>query len=116
MLWVVFRAESLSQAGKMLAAMMNFGNIGLPSKLRAYLGFLESAGISFVPFVFGTIAFAKECVRVFVLLAIVIFAPNTKQIIDHFRPNIIWITVVILLAVISFVNFSGISDFLYFQF
>lgn len=115
-LWAVFRAESLSQAGKMFAAMVDFGNIGLPTKFRVYLGFLESAGISFVPFVYKARTFAEESIRVFVLLAAVISAPNTRQIIDRFRPGILWIAVSAALAVMSFMNFSGISDFLYFQF
>ena len=116
LLWAVFRAESLSQAREMVSAMADVGNIALPTKFRVYLGFLESAGISFVPFMYKAGTFAEVCIRVFVLLAAVIFAPNTKQIIDRFKPSALWIVITFSLAVMSFMNFSGISDFLYFQF
>ena len=117
MLWVVFRAESLSDAGKILTAMMDVKNIVLPTKFSIYLRFLEKVGISFVPFTFYRATdFAWECMHIFTLLAAVIVTPNSRRIIDNFRPNILWIAAAVSLAVISFTQFSGISDFLYFQF
>ena len=117
MLWVVFRAESLSDAGKILTAMLDVKNIVLPTKFSIYLRFLEKVGISFVPFTFYRATdFAWECMHIFTLLAAVIVTPNSRQIINNFRPGILWLAAAVSLAVISFTQFSGISDFLYFQF
>ncbi len=115
-LWVVFRAESLSDAGKIVAAMMNVKNISLPLSFRRYLGFLEGLGISFAPSVLGGTAFRLSGILAAILLITSLSVPNTKQIIDRFRPCRVWIAVCAVLAVMSFMNFSGVSDFLYFQF
>ena len=116
MLWVVFRSESLSQAGKIFAAMMDFGNIGLPLGYGIYIGFLRKIGISFVPFVMNGSGFAINSVYAFVLLVLCLAAPNSRQIAERFRPGKFWAAVVVVMAVMSFMNFSGITDFLYFQF
>ena len=93
MLWAVFRAESLTQAVKILAALADFKHIVQP---------LRAAG--------------KNFVYVLVLGIAVLFAPNTSQIMEKFRPDRIYLAAVIALAVMSFMKFSGVSDFLYFQF
>ena len=116
MLWAVFRAESLSQAGKMCTALLDFGNIALPAKFGLYLGFLQKIGISFTQLMTGGAAFAANSVYALILLMIVAAAPNTRHIIEKFRPKRLWIAAVILMAVMSFMKFSGISDFLYFRF
>ncbi len=89
LLWVAFRAESLSHAGKIFAAMVNLGNIGVPVKKLAYTA---------------------------VLMIFVLFAPNSQQVIGKFKPSMTWIAAVMLMVVGVFVEFSGVSDFLYFQF
>ena len=116
MLWVVFRSESLSQAVEIFATIVDFGNIGLPLGFAMYVGFLRKIGISFIPFMMNGSGFAISSMRVLILLWIVMFAPNSLQIIGKFRPGKLWIAAVVFMAVMSFVNFSGISDFLYFQF
>ena len=116
MLWVVFRAESLDDAVKIWAAMFDVRRIALPAKLSVYLKFLKECGISFVNFVPLEYGFFKNSLYVFALMLWTIFAPNTRQVIESFRPSIKWFVVAVILSVISFMNFSGISDFLYFQF
>ena len=116
MLWVVFRAERLSDAARIFAAMMDVKNIALPLPYARYFGFLERWGISFMPSVLGGTAFGLCGISIFVLLITALFMPNTRQIMDTFRPRRLCLTVSIILAVTAFVNFSGVSDFLYFQF
>ena len=111
-LWVVFRAESLSHAWEMLSAMADVGNIALPMKFGVYMNFLGTLGISFKPLLAATKTFAY----VFMLLLAVLFMPNGWQMMKKFKPGILWIVTVIVIAVMSFMNFSGITDFLYFQF
>ena len=110
--WVVFRAESLSDAGKILAAMVDVKNIALPYKLGRYMNFLANLGISFVPFKVS----AKYYVYIFVYLALILSTPNAWQFMDRFKPSKLWLIIVSILAVMSLVKFSGVSDFLYFQF
>ncbi|MBQ7154457.1 MAG: MBOAT family protein [Synergistaceae bacterium] len=116
MLWVMFRAESLNEAGKIFASMVDLRNIALPAKLSGYLGFLENWGISFVKFVPLEGGFFKNSLYVFALMLWTLFAPNTQQVMAGFRPSAKWVVVVAVLAVMAFWNFSGISDFLYFRF
>lgn len=116
MLWVVFRSGSLDEAVKIFAAMFDVRGIALPAKLSASLGFMEQWGISFVKFVPIMGGFLKNGVYVLALMLWTIFAPNTRQVIETFRPSVKWLVAVTILSVMSFANFSGISDFLYFQF
>ncbi len=111
-LWVVFRAESLSDAVEMCASLVDVGNIALPVRFGVYMNFLGQLGISFKSLRANTRTFAY----VFMLLMTVLFTPNSWQITEHFRPRKLWFVAVVVIAVMSFVNFSGISDFLYFQF
>ena len=91
--WVVFRAESITQAGNILASMLSLKGI-----------------------TFEIMNIGRKKLLASALLVVLLF-PNTKQIISqHFRPGVIWLIAVIVMYVISFMRFSGISDFLYFQF
>ena len=116
MLWVVFRAESLSDAGKMIAAMLDVKNAALPLPYARHFGFLGKLGISFMPSVLGGLAFGLAGITVFVMLLAALFVPDTWQMTENFRPRIVWAAAVVMIAVMSFMNFSGVSDFLYFQF
>lgn len=87
--WVIFRAESLNDAMTIIRAMMDFGNFALPNHDEKITSLLLFAAL---------------------------FMPNSRQILERFRPNIIWLVAAFGVVVISFVNLSGVSDFLYFQF
>ncbi|MBR0257522.1 MAG: MBOAT family protein [Synergistaceae bacterium] len=108
--WAVFRAENLNEAGKILSAMLDIRHIVLPVRLSKYLGFLEAYGLSFRELASGG--------RSATLLASVValLLPNTRQIMERFRPNALWAVAMSVIAVTAFLNFSGVSDFLYFQF
>lgn len=108
--WVVFRAENLNDAGKILSAMLDIRHIVLPVGLAKYFGFLEAYGVSF-----GEFASGRKKVFLLVMCITILF-PNTRQIIERFRPRPLYAVIAVVLAIISLVNFSGVSDFLYFQF
>ena len=110
--WVVFRAETLSNAWEIIAAMFDVRNIALPFKLEPYVGFLGKLGISF------TLLRIKIRYYLYILSAMIwlLFASNTGQILQTFRPRKLLAVLTIAAALMSFVNLSGISDFLYFQF
>ena len=110
-LWAVFRAESLTHAGKIFAAMVNFGNIGAPVPIGTFAGLFDKVIKLVLPS-----ALANNLGSTLVLVIFVLFVPNSKQIIGKFKPGILWSAIVIAMAFMAFMNFSGISDFLYFKF
>ena len=107
--WVIFRAGSLGEALKILSAMTDVNNIVIPRSLAKYLGFLESWDVKFGDF-------AGNKVLLALLIPVVFMSPNTNYFIQKFRANIFWVVIVFALAIASFMKFSGITDFLYFQF
>ena len=111
--WVVFRAESVEDAMKILASMFDVRNIVVPDKLIKYLGFLEACGVKFGNIIKNV---ARNVPYLLISIIISLFALNTQQIISRFRPCITYAVLIVILAVMSLINFSGISDFLYFQF
>ncbi len=90
--WVIFRAESLGSAVHMLGTMT--GLKGFP---------LEGLRVG-----------SKKLILALTLITV--FTPNTKDILRRFRPGILWLVLTLMLFVMAFMNFSGVSDFLYFQF
>ena len=110
--WVIFRAENLNDAAKILKAMINFNNIALPDVFASHLSFLKNFGISFALLKTGFRGFLY--IPCAVLIALI--CPNTQELINKFKPGYLWLIIIFIIAVVSFMNFSGISDFLYFQF
>ncbi len=94
-LWVVFRAESLGEAWRVLTAMADVRNFWIIPKLSEFRG-----GI----------------IRLSVGIPTVFLMPNTTQLMEKFRPCRLWVLICVVLALLAFRNFSEISDFLYFQF
>lgn len=92
MCWMVFRAESLEGAVNMLKVMAGVKGFALDG--------LKTGGKKM------TLA----------LMSIAVICPNTKEIIQRFRSGVLWLCVVIVMFAMSFMKFSGVSDFLYFQF
>ena len=110
--WVIFRAKNLNEAVKMLSAMINIKNIVIYDKL-ANFAWLNKLG-----FTFGKLIFGQETIIFLIIsLIIVLIFPNSQNLITKkFKPGYIWLLSSFVLAVIAFFNFSGVSDFLYFQF
>ena len=54
---------------------------------------------------------------ILILLLIVMIMPNPLEIAErHFKPNLLWLLICVLLGCVSLYFFSHVSDFLYFQF
>jgi D-alanyl-lipoteichoic acid acyltransferase DltB (MBOAT superfamily) len=132
--WVVFRADSLSSAGAILAAMAGANGIVVPevwlAKWGAFGRWLADRGV-----VFGaTPALPRTGVVhwIWILLLLVWAAPNTQQLFASYRPalnvphepaaRILWrptalaACLVAAMAIASIVNLTRHSEFLYFQF
>lgn len=110
--WIVFRAKSLGEAGTIFRSMVGGNGIVLPVRLARYARIFEVLGIIFRT---GRSSYVNTKM-IFIAVLISILCPNSKEIILRFKPNILWLLVLFMLIVMSFMEFSGVSDFLYFQF
>jgi len=133
--WVVFRADSLDTAGAILRAMAGLNGLVVPDVWLARWGgfgeWLAQQGVAFG----ATPALARTGVVhwIWILLAIVWFAPNTQQIMAAARPalsippesaaaRLQWrpaaasAVAVAVMALAAIVNLNRHSEFLYFQF
>ena len=132
--WVFFRAADVDAAMRILQAMAGDGAMTLSASMRALVAqadlvrWLDLAGIELPPLVvLGGLEAA--------LLAIVMGAPNTQQLmwaqyaaLDHERvtgpvasrlrwtPNRPWLLVMTLAGLWALLGLSSVSEFLYFQF
>jgi D-alanyl-lipoteichoic acid acyltransferase DltB (MBOAT superfamily) len=133
--WVVFRAESLESAGAILAAMAGANGFVVPDLWLARWGdfgsWLARNGVAFG----ATPALGSTSVVhwIWILLAIVWFAPNTQQIMAaarpalgippesavarwQWRPTAFGAVAVAVMALAAIVHLDRHSEFLYFQF
>lgn len=110
--WVIFRAENIHDALNIISAMFNFSNIIFPARAFVYLKFLGLPENLFALLLLD----ARIFLSVILLTPSVILLPNTREIIAHFKPGILWLLFAMIVSFISLINLSGIQDFLYFQF
>jgi alginate O-acetyltransferase complex protein AlgI len=92
-LWVIFRADTVHDA---VAVLISMGDI-------------------------STIVYMDENTRKHLLVLIVsVIAltaiPNPLVMLRKFQPNVKWLSVTVIIMIITLYKFSRISDFLYFQF
>ncbi len=134
--WVFFRASSFGDAIAILQAMAGFNGISLPSAIGIHLGslqgVLEHLGIGFA--LGGASRFVLQYAWIAALLPVVLFAPNTQEILGRFapaldyrragqdgariawRPSVAWAALVALVATSGLLTLSRVSEFLYYQF
>lgn len=87
--WMIFRAESLNEAMRVIRSMVDFGNLAVTAN-------------------------GKKTILAATIAALLL--PNSRQLLERFRTNIIWLILTIGAVIVSFANMSGVSDFLYFRF
>jgi len=140
--WVPFRAESMTGASNMLAAMGGLHGFAVPQQYLGYMNhlaglgdYLASAGwqFTYTPY-FGGL---KEVFALAILLLIACGAPNTQQLIRRYRPafetykgeiprlqwrwmewrpTVYWALITAISFVVSLTQMQHESEFLYFQF
>ncbi|HEY9298177.1 MAG TPA: MBOAT family O-acyltransferase, partial [Phormidium sp.] len=140
--WVFFRANSPATAISVLASMFGFQGIELPGFLEGQFVFLRNFGIGFDGFTVNVGISQKYSVfGTALLLLLVWFGPNVYQIMGKYspslekipqeatpawsqklgrilqwQPNWVWSAMVGIMASISLLCFTRVSEFLYFQF
>ena len=113
--WVFFRAESMADAILVLKAMFGFNGVVLPESTAAYLPFLSVYNIKFGGFMMEEYMYSA-CIMIIAALVLVLALPNSVQIKDRFRPNMLTAAIIAGLAVAAILSLSRISEFLYFNF
>ena len=107
-LWVLFRAESFSQAGMVYSGMLSFGSLN-PGQLAALV--LDNAfdfpTIVDIAYLFSLLA---------VLLAVVFRCRNSRQLLENFRCSGRSLAFTVFLFCFSVIHLSRGSIFIYFNF
>lgn len=115
--WVIFRANSVSDAFEFYKQIFNFNIIPIDNNL---LGLLRSDGLSlvcyFIPLVGDYIK--KFAPIIFVIFALIssVFLKNTNERISVFKPTFLKSLVTAIILVWSIMSFAGVSSFLYWNF
>ncbi len=115
--WVFFRANSLDDAKTFLLAMTGAKGLVVPVD---FAGTINRFLPSFIVAKTGTLqvydGVRTEIPVLAALFGVVLFVPNTKQIVSHIRPNLWTAFGIALLGLISLACMGRVSEFLYFQF
>jgi len=133
--WVFFRAANFDEAVAILRGMAGLNGVALPAAIAAPLGpirdLAERLGVSFA--LGGASRFALQYAWIVVLFPVVLFAPNTQEILGRFRPaldfrphatlariawqpTVAWGVTAALIAAGGLLTLSRVSEFLYYQF
>lgn len=110
--WVFFRAKTWADAWKVLRGMTGFAGFALPDFLASKFPALQR-----LPLQFSDIEdFPKKGLALFLGLALVLFAKNSVQLQQEFRPS--WRNAVfcLLLMAIGLISLTKVSEFIYFNF
>ncbi len=117
--WVLFRASSISDAISLVSAMLGFSGIILPHTFKGFLGWLPIGGIFkgwgeliYLPEIGGK----NSLIMLVILSGLVTILPNTKEIMEQFKPTVWRLLLVSSVAVFCFLSMNRVSEFLYFQF
>ena len=110
--WVFFRANTFTDALKVIRGMLGLNGIILPSSWADKLAMFSTN--SFAAYQLTDIRNAF----IFVILGLVITlaCKNSIELKDKFKPNILYLLWAAILALIAFTQLTGVSEFLYFNF
>jgi alginate O-acetyltransferase complex protein AlgI len=139
--WVPFRAASMEGANNIIIAMFGGNGISLPARLMGNIGNLEQwlteHGVTYTSVFYNGVFDMQGVVWVLALLLISVSLPNIQQIMintnsdsEYFKddisklryhwikwkPSIAWVIFTAVVFLVSIINLSKMSEFLYFQF
>ncbi|MGK7890358.1 MAG: MBOAT family protein, partial [Leptolyngbyaceae cyanobacterium] len=140
--WVLFRATSLQAAFSILASMAGLNGVALPRALASKLDFMTGLGVQFNGLSPSLALPRGESIAVILaLMLIVCFAPNVQEWMAdsspalnppkpaklpslvrdiwhqlRWQPSLIWAIFMSTISIISVVNMTKVSEFLYFEF
>jgi len=132
----LFRAANVQTAFGMFQAMAGFGTAGADAGFDPSLDFSLLAGgylsESYARAVFGAQWSVNASLNTAAALAVMLLVPDTMELFDYrngephsnwrrrllvaWRPNLAWLTVVIVLFAVIFARLNQFTEFLYYQF
>jgi len=112
--WIFFRSENFTQAIDVLTAMFGIKPFTIHFYLEQKLAFLHSLGVEFR--MWSVIEESKKFVLFFIVALVVIGLKNSMQLMSDFKPNIKYGIMTLFLMLLSLLNLTQFSDFLYFNF
>lgn len=114
--WVFFRARNAADAWQILQTMIGAKGIVIASNYESLFGWLSPLGVKFsqsFPYLKGG---GESLIVLAALLVGVTFLPNTNQMLQWFKPNLLWVISLTTLAALCLLSLNRVSEFLYFQF
>lgn len=113
--WVFFRATSIQGALRVLKGMAGLSGVVLPLSIAHKLPALSSIGVSFGPYGSG-IPSMKAAFATGLVLTVCVFARNSIQLTQDFRPSWKYGALVFSLLLAGVLGIQQVSTFLYFEF
>ncbi len=114
--WVFFRAQSFSDAMRVLKGMVGLTGVILPGKLAHLFAALKSYGIQFGD-ILSTIDGKGEVAYYFVVsLLLALLAKNSGEIAERLRPNWRVAAAISIILVYAILNLNKTNEFIYFNF
>ena len=126
--WVFFRAETFKGAVVILEGMAGINGVILPNYYQIKLGdvatYINAFGVDFANVKhFVSPLFILELISLFAIVLvlpnsqdIVFYSPGVKNKYLQWAPNLFWLSFITLISIISLLNLSRVSEFLYYQF
>ncbi|MFS0864985.1 MBOAT family O-acyltransferase [Fredinandcohnia sp. 179-A 10B2 NHS] len=115
--WVFFRANTWSDAIKVLKGMFGFNGIALPDAMQQVINMVSPIQIAFSQaFLFNTITTVQVAVFVILGLFVVVRMKNSVELMNELQGEwkyVIWASVA---TVVSILSLNRVSEFLYFNF
>lgn len=114
--WVFFRAQTFSDATRVLKGMAGLTGVVLPEKLAHHFAVLKQYGMQFGD-VLMTIGWSQRtfsCLIVCFFLAI--FFKNSNEIVERLRPTWRAAAALSVISVYAIFNLQKVSEFIYFNF
>lgn len=110
--WVFFRSPDINTAQMMLKKMFSIQTFHFPAGITGFLN--ENLGTHLVPW---TYYFDLKLAALFIgILAIVIFAKNSIERLNSFKPSYRTAVFVSFIGVLALLYLNRVSEFLYFKF
>ncbi len=115
-LWVVFRADSLSQAGEFIMHMLFSPNLGISSELSSCFMLVEFTQLIYM--IPESVLYYVNNYGIWIFLSLALFAvlnlKNSKEL--RFKPTLARSVLTVVFMFWSIVSLCGVSEFLYFNF
>ncbi|MCL6435380.1 MAG: hypothetical protein K6T90_14440 [Leptolyngbyaceae cyanobacterium HOT.MB2.61] len=100
----------------MIRAMLGMNGISLPETFQTLLPWLSYQEVEFTGFSYLPSDYKQGVMVLVLLLVVVVWLPNTQQIVQRLQPSRLWAISLGSIATLCLISLNRVSEFLYFQF